>query len=140
MNTIGKLAQLVQSISFTPRGSGVRIPHFPQEKGFQFEGLFLFSDMPFYVYIIRSIKNDKYYIGQTNNLSDRLKRHNAGYEKFTSSYLPWELCIYLKKPTRSEAMRLERKLKNLSRERIEKFIVKYGGQDEPSISPDCPRC
>ena len=26
----GKLAQLVQSTSFTPRGSGVRTPHFPQ--------------------------------------------------------------------------------------------------------------
>ena len=26
---IGQLAQLVQSISFTPRGSGVRIPHCP---------------------------------------------------------------------------------------------------------------
>lgn len=27
----GRLAQLVQSISFTPRGSGVRIPHCPQK-------------------------------------------------------------------------------------------------------------
>ena len=26
---IGQLAQLVQSTSFTPRGSGVRIPHCP---------------------------------------------------------------------------------------------------------------
>ena len=30
---LGRLAQLVQSISFTPRGSGVRIPHRPQKKG-----------------------------------------------------------------------------------------------------------
>ena len=29
-NVIGQLAQLVQSIWFTPRGSGVRIPHRPQ--------------------------------------------------------------------------------------------------------------
>ena len=28
---IGRLAQLVQSTSFTPRGSGVRTPHRPQQ-------------------------------------------------------------------------------------------------------------
>ena len=28
---IGQLAQLVQSASFTPRGSGVRTPHCPQK-------------------------------------------------------------------------------------------------------------
>ena len=40
----GKLAQLVQSTSFTPRGSGVRIPHFPQKskKAIHFGGLFDF--------------------------------------------------------------------------------------------------
>ena len=31
-NLIGLLAQLVQSISFTPRGSGVRIPQGPPKK------------------------------------------------------------------------------------------------------------
>ena len=31
-NVIGRLAQLVQSTSFTPRGSGVRIPYRPQKK------------------------------------------------------------------------------------------------------------
>ena len=31
-SAIGRLAQLVQSIWFTPRGSGVRIPHRPQRK------------------------------------------------------------------------------------------------------------
>ncbi len=33
MENLGRLAQLVQSIWFTPRGSGVRIPHRPL-KGF----------------------------------------------------------------------------------------------------------
>ena len=41
----GRLAQLVQSIWFTPRGSGVRIPQRPHKKGSltkQFVRLFLF--------------------------------------------------------------------------------------------------
>ena len=50
----GFLAQLVQSIWFTPRGSGVRIPQDPQNqeenqskllKAF-FSGVFLFPDLP----------------------------------------------------------------------------------------------
>ena len=32
-SAIGRLAQLVQSIWFTPRGSGVRIPQDPQREG-----------------------------------------------------------------------------------------------------------
>ena len=39
----GFLAQLVQSIWFTPRGSGVRIPHRPQEKAETKVSAFLFS-------------------------------------------------------------------------------------------------
>ena len=34
-SAIGRLAQLVQSIWFTPRGSGVRIPHRPQRENGQ---------------------------------------------------------------------------------------------------------
>ncbi|MFN3941656.1 MAG: GIY-YIG nuclease family protein [Flavobacterium sp.] len=36
--------------------------------------------MTYFVYILHSPNYDKYYIGQTNNLEDRLKRHNEGYE------------------------------------------------------------
>ena len=39
----GRLAQLVQSIWFTPRGSGVRIPHRPQDKAETKVSAFLFS-------------------------------------------------------------------------------------------------
>ena len=42
----GRLAQLVQSTSFTPRGSGVRIPHRPQQKKLQqMLKLFLFNQL-----------------------------------------------------------------------------------------------
>src|SRR5215831_10133703 len=78
-------------------------------------------EMVFYVYIIYSEIYDKYYIGQTNDVADRLRRHNNGCEKFTSSYVPWILKCVIQKLTRSEAMSLERKLKNHNREKIEKI-------------------
>ena len=40
LKSLGQLAQLVQSTSFTPRGSGVRIPHCPQP-------ILYFIDIPF---------------------------------------------------------------------------------------------
>jgi hypothetical protein len=38
----GRLAQLVQSTSFTPRGSGVRTPHRPQKTSTEMLKFFLF--------------------------------------------------------------------------------------------------
>lgn len=81
--------------------------------------------MAYYVYIIYSESYDKFYIGQTHDFTTRLHRHNSGIEKFTSPYLPWVTSCVIEKTTRSEAMVLERKLKNLNREKLVKFIDKY---------------
>lgn len=77
------------------------------------------------VYILYSESFDKYYIGQTNDIIERLKRHNNGYVKSTSNYLPWKLIGFIEKQNRSEAMNLETKLKNLNRTRLKIFIEKY---------------
>jgi putative endonuclease len=81
--------------------------------------------MPVYVYILYSQAFGKYYIGQTNNINDRLNRHNNGYEKATSPYTPWKLVWFTETSNRKEAMQLEKKLKNLSQNRIIQFIEKY---------------
>src|SRR5678816_2056118 len=77
--------------------------------------------MSFYVYILHSKSGDKYYIGHTNNLADRIRRHNNGFEKFTAAYCPWLLILSIEKSTRGEAMILEKKLKNLNREKLITF-------------------
>ena len=61
----------------------------------------------------------------THDVTNRLKEHNSGEMNFTSAHIPWELIGVIEKSTKSEAIILERKLKNLSRERLEAFIVKY---------------
>lgn len=81
--------------------------------------------MAFFVYIIYSEAHDKFYIGQTQDFTTRLHRHNSGIEKFTSPYLPWIPKCIIEKATRSEAMVLEKKLKNLNRQKLTKFIDKY---------------
>ena len=62
------------------------------------------------VYILFSEKLNKYYKGQTQNLKDRLYRHNAGQERYTKTGVPWKLIFFTTKPTLSEAMILEKNM------------------------------
>ena len=81
--------------------------------------------MNYFVYILYSESFDRFYIGQTKNVVIRLERHNSGREKSTAPYMPWLLVWFCEKPNRMEAMKLEKKLKNLSKARIWDFIKKY---------------
>ena len=44
-----------------------------------------------YVYLLRSIKTGKFYIGWTTNVARRLAAHNEGRSLYTKSRGPWEL-------------------------------------------------
>jgi len=44
-----------------------------------------------YVYLLTSKKNGKWYIGSTHDLQKRILRHNAGQNKSTKSGVPWKL-------------------------------------------------
>jgi putative endonuclease len=66
----------------------------------------------FYItYIIQSESTNKLYIGQTNNLHDRIFRHNSNQSLSTKNKGPWKLIFSKKFNFRSEAVLLERKLK-----------------------------
>ena len=79
----------------------------------------------FHAYVLYSQTTDTYYKGSTADLTNRIRRHNAGMEKATKRGCPWKLIASFSKTSRSEAMILEKKLKNLSRERLLNFIKKY---------------
>jgi len=80
----------------------------------------------YWVYILYSPGHNRYYIGQTDDFEVRFVRHNNGSEKSTKPYVPWQKVCVIEKKNRSEAVILERKLKNLNSEDLKKFIVKYG--------------
>jgi putative endonuclease len=90
--------------------------------------------MPYTVYILFSPAHDRYYIGQTQDMAERIKRHNDRREKATAPFAPWIIAGTIPKSSRAEAMILERKIKNLNRERLLLFIQKYcqrsGGRDD----------
>ncbi|EKE22097.1 MAG: hypothetical protein ACD_7C00048G0003 [uncultured bacterium] len=69
--------------------------------------------MTFFVYILKSLKDEKLYIGQTNNLEKRIIRHNAGQVSSTKNRRPLKIIYSEKFYTRKESMAREKYLKSL---------------------------
>ena len=75
------------------------------------------------VYIIKSAKNGKYYIGSTSNLERRILDHNAGKVKSTKSGVPWEIVYNEIHITLSEARSRENQIKGWKKRiMIEKLV------------------
>jgi len=43
----------------------------------------------YYVYVLKSLVERKFYTGHTDSLSRRLREHNMGENYYTRRYLPW---------------------------------------------------
>jgi putative endonuclease len=64
------------------------------------------------VYAIKSINRNYIYVGMTNNLDERLNRHNKGWDKTTSSYAPFRLLYEESFDDRASARIKEKYLKS----------------------------
>jgi putative endonuclease len=89
--------------------------------------------MAYFVYILQSQTNFSFYKGSTDNLERRLEEHNAGKVSYSSKFKPWNLVWYTIKNNRSQAVILEKKLKNLSVEKIKGFIQKYPTENNSGL-------
>jgi len=68
-----------------------------------------------YVYILQSRSDGaRYYSGLTNDLRDRLTRHNAGEVAHTSKFAPWRIKTAIAFTDRARAAEFERYLKTAS--------------------------
>ncbi len=61
----------------------------------------------FYIYILKSLKDDRTYVGYTDNLSRRLAEHNSGKNIATKNRRPLELLFSEQFETSTEAKRKE---------------------------------
>ncbi len=82
--------------------------------------------MNYYVYILRSKKDEKLYIGFTKDLQERIKRHNHGKVISTKYRIPFELIYHEKTFSLEEALTREKYLKGLKRERLKKLMANGG--------------
>jgi putative endonuclease len=68
--------------------------------------------MTYFVYIIESLKDGSYYVGSTQNLTERIKRHNQGRSTYTKPKRPWELVFSEEHIDRSSATKQEKEIKS----------------------------
>ncbi len=81
----------------------------------------------FIVYILFSTSQNKYYIGHTSDMNDRLTRHNQGRSKSTKSGSPWIVVYTEEYETKSEAYKRETEIKKKkSRRYIEQLLDSVG--------------
>jgi len=78
--------------------------------------------MEYVCYILYSPSLNKYYIGETENLEERIRLHNTGFFKnsYTSKVSDWELFLAIPCHDRTHARRIEKYIKDMkSRKYIE---------------------
>lgn len=65
----------------------------------------------FYVYILKSERDSKFYIGYSNNLQKRVKEHNAKLVRSTKSRTPFRVVYYEAYAAKGDATKREHNLK-----------------------------
>ena len=86
----------------------------------------------YYVYILKSQKTAKLYIGYTDDLRQRFKSHNAGKNSATKAYIPFDLVYYEAYRSKKDARVREAQLKHFKQgySRLkERIINSIAGQN-----------
>ena len=84
------------------------------------------------VYILFSKTLNKYYIGHTADLAERLREHNSNHKGFTGGIGDWGLRYKEYMNTKEEAIRREKEIKSWkSRKMIERLLL--GGSAHPDL-------
>ena len=76
-----------------------------------------------FVYVLRSLKDGKRYVGMTDNIVRRLEEHNKGSVTSTTLRRPFELAYSEEVPDRQTARTREKYLKSAAGRRYVRKIV-----------------
>ena len=76
--------------------------------------------MVYYVYLIKTLRGyrRKSYVGYSNNLSNRINKHNSNLGAKSTKGYKWELVYKKRFLTKQKALSFEYKLKKDRRERL----------------------
>ena len=78
--------------------------------------------MAYYVYILKSLVDESFYKGFTENPVQRLIQHNKGEMNYTSKKIPWIMVCILEFLSKKEALIAEKKLKKYDHIRLNNLI------------------
>jgi putative endonuclease len=94
------------------------VPTYGREGGW-FELVSVLRRMHF-VYILQNEKDASFYVGRTQDVDERLVRHNEGRERYTKLHCPWKVVHLKSYESRLEAVRREREIK---KKKSRKYIL-----------------
>ena len=82
--------------------------------------------MKYYLYIIYSEEFDKFYIGYSTDVNQRIKKHNTSkFNTFTSKYRPWVLKAVFLTENKATAIKMERFIKKQKSRRLLTQLIKF---------------
>lgn len=80
----------------------------------------------YYVYVLLSMKDDKFYIGFTGDLKKRIREHNEGKSFATKCRRPFELIFYEAYRNKYDALRREKYFKsNKGKTTLKSMLKEY---------------
>ena len=78
------------------------------------------------VYILHSVKLNRFYIGYTSNLETRLDFYKkAANHKFTSNANDWTVFLKINCESKSQALQIEQHIKNMKSKIYVENLLKY---------------
>ena len=79
----------------------------------------------YFVYIIFSERLNRYYVGTTDDVGERLVEHNSNFYKnsFTSKGIPWDLRLKTNPISSERAYRLERFIKSMKSKKFKEKLM-----------------
>ncbi|WP_343589707.1 GIY-YIG nuclease family protein [Flavobacterium sp.] len=78
------------------------------------------------VYILHSLKLNRYYIGYTTNFDLRLEFHkNSPSNKFTANANDWTLFLSFDCANKTQALSIEKHIKNMKSKTYIENLIKY---------------
>lgn len=78
-----------------------------------------------FTYILR-LNDGSYYVGSTDNIEDRLEKHNAGEVFSTKNKLPIVLVFKERYETRSQAQKKEYQIKKWKSKKMIERVIEIG--------------
>lgn len=86
----------------------------------------------YYMYILRSMQDGRYYIGSTQDVAARLARHNSGASRYTKAKGPWELIYTEQFHSRALAVQREKQIKGWKNKKyVNDLIAKAYAEGRP---------
>ena len=84
--------------------------------------------MPFFCYIVYSKSTNRYYVGYTSDIEERIKLHNTGHfggKSFTHKASDWEIFLLIPCDTKEKAVFIESRIKKMKSRKYIENLKKY---------------